>query len=283
LQKYHSISEIDPQRFKYIVAGAFFQMQSSCITRFKEINKLVSGNILFIDVVPVRNDQQLLLCAHERVKIMEQLGASHYFLVEEPQWPATLGEIRKTLICGKDLYRGPFFLSGLTENTIDLSLTSNFLAKAFFDNHIFEWHTQLGYYFPLFGEVVHGNKLGRTIGYPTLNIKPIDSRKLIPPMGVYAGLVKVHGNWLQSMINIGIRPTIDDSRVTIETHVFGFSEEIYGENVMLHFTGRIRDEMKFTSLDQLKVQLQSDQIVASEMLGNIKTEPSDRDDFMILV
>jgi hypothetical protein len=283
VQKYTSLSELDPQGFKYIVAGAFFQMQSTCIARIKEINKLVSGKILFIDVTPVRSDQQLLLCAHEREKIMEQLGAAHYFVVEESKWPATLSEIRKSLVCGKDLYRGPFFLSGLTESAIDLSFTSNFLEKAFFDNQTFEWHFQLGYYFPLFGEVVHGNKIGRTIGFPTLNIKPIDPRKLIPPMGVYAGLVKIGGSWLESMINIGIRPTIDDSRVTIETHVFGFSEEIYGERVMLHFTGRIRDEMKFISLEALKTQLQADQEAAFAMLGNISTRPSVKDDFLILV
>jgi hypothetical protein len=268
--------------FKHIVAGSFFQLQKSCILRIREINILVSGDILFIDVSPDNVHQQLLLSAMEREQVMKQLGASHLLIVSEQNWPGFLKNIRGFQNCENSIYKGPYFISGLSEKGADYSITSNFLIKSFQDNQLFNWHSDLGYYFPLTGTVVHGNKIGRTLGYPTLNILPTESRKLIPPMGVYTGLAKIHSKWYKTMINIGIRPTIDLSKVTIEAHIFDFSEEIYGETVAVHFTGRIRDEMRFESLDILKEQLKKDQEIAFSLLNAQNVQPPPMDDILII-
>jgi hypothetical protein len=268
--------------FKHIVAGAFFQLQKSCILRIREINMLVGGDVLFIDVNPSNAHQQLLLSAYEREQALKQLSVTHLLSISEQNWPTVLNSIRKIQNCENSIYKGPFFLSGLSEKGADYSLTSDFLIRSFQNNQNFNWQNDLGYYFPLFGTVVHGNKIGRTLGYPTLNIQPLESRKLIPPMGVYTGMAKIHSRWYKTMINIGIRPTLDVSKVTIEAHIFDFSEDVYGETVAIHFTGRIRDEMRFDSLDALKRQLMVDQEEAFSLLNQIKLQPSPLDDILII-
>ncbi|TVQ12535.1 MAG: hypothetical protein EA361_10870 [Bacteroidetes bacterium] len=282
MQNYSSIKEIRDHDFRHIIAGAFFQMQKSCISRLPEINLLVSGDVLYVDVYPVDTHHQLLLSAHERIGLLRQLGTEHYLAVSSTEWPEVLNELRKRNTCSQGIYKGPFFLSGLGEKGTDISLLKNFLSLAFSDTGVFNWQKHLGYYFPLRGKVVYGNKIGRTLGYPTLNIEPHDSRKLIPPMGVYTGLIKHNGQWFKTMINIGIRPTLDLSKVTIEAHVFGFSKEIYGEDITLHFAGRIRDEMRFPSLDELKKQLKIDQKDALLNLEKENIKTSRDDEFLIL-
>ncbi len=282
MQKYSSINELDISLFKHIVAGAFSQMQRSCICRIREINTLISGEILFIDVIPGSTHQQLILSDNEREQLMSQLGAMHYLSLNESSWAKSLESIRRIQKCENSLYKGPFFISGLTEQGVDYSLTTHFLSVSFEDNTNFLWQNELGYYFPLSGKVVYGNKIGRTMGFPTINILPHDMRKLIPPMGVYIGLVKAKGKWHHAMINIGIRPTLDLRKVTIEAHLFDFTDEIYGDDVSLHFTGRIRDEMKFTSLDSLKLQLEKDKKVALSQLKKLPVTPDEQDEILIL-
>jgi hypothetical protein len=281
LHKYSSIDEIKLETFNHIIAGAFFQMQKSCITRIREIHTFVNGELLYIDVKPGLQHHQVLLTASEREKIMLQFGASHYLTVNENEWPAVFQKIRKILRCESSLYQGPFFLSGLNETGADSSLTRIFLAAAFLDNKSFKWHNELGYFFPLTGKVIVGNKIGRTLDYPTINIEPEEARKLIPPMGVYSGLAKIHDKWYKAMINIGIRPTLDLHKVTIEAHVFDFELDVYDENVTIHFIARIRDEMRFTSLDQLKAQLVSDEEIALRQLDEFSLNPSDSEDFIV--
>jgi hypothetical protein len=282
LQKYSNIEESSPGAFKHIVAGAFFQIQGSCINRIEEINSLINGDILFIDVYPENVNHQLILSEPEREKLMEQLKVSNYLLVGESQWPAILKGIRRNQNCENSIYKGPYFLSGLTDTGIDYSITTAFLTRSFIDDRVFNWHDALGFYFPLQGSVVYGNKIGRTLGFPTINIQPNNIRKLIPPMGVYAGMAKIGNIWHRIMINIGIRPTLDMSRVTIEAHIFDYDEDIYGQSVSIHFIGRIRDEMRFSSLDILKSQLQTDKEKALAMLEKIDLNPSEQDEYILI-
>lgn len=105
------------------------------------------------------------------------------------------------------------------------------------------------------GSVIRGNQIGRRIGYPTANLYIDDKYKLIPAMGVYASLVKHNNRTYRSMSNIGIRPTISTHNLTIEANIFDFDEDIYYEKITLTLIDRIRDELKFESLDALKEQL----------------------------
>ncbi len=124
----------------------------------------------------------------------------------------------------------------------------------------------LGYAFPLEGKVVEGNKIGRTLGYPTANLRLSDPQKILPGQGVYTAVVNVSGSWYNSMVNIGIRPTLDLENVTVEAHIFDFERDIYGETISISFLSRIRDEMRFNSLSQLKTQLNHDRQSAIRML-----------------
>lgn len=113
----------------------------------------------------------------------------------------------------------------------------------------------LGRPFVIEGKVVTGRQIGRTIGFPTANIQPSEANALMPPIGVYAGEVEGH----PAVINIGRRPTVNNGNdVTIEVHILDFQGDLYGRYLRVEFLRRLRPEMKFSGLDELKAQIQKD-------------------------
>ncbi len=125
----------------------------------------------------------------------------------------------------------------------------------------------LGYPYFLSGRVVRGSRIGNTIGFPTANIECEEDFKQIPSDGVYAVRVEWNGNLYNGMLNIGIRPTIDDhSRKTIEVHLFDVSDDLYHDILKVHFISFLRNEMKFSSLDELKNQLSRDREASKGIL-----------------
>ncbi len=124
-------------------------------------------------------------------------------------------------------------------------------------------HRLLGRPYFMMGRVVHGNKLGRVLGYPTANIYL--HRKVSPVMGIY--VVQVHGlakKPLPGVANIGIRPTIGGTRSLLEVHLFNFNQSIYGKYVSVEFCHKLRDEERYDSLDALKAQIDIDARQARE-------------------
>jgi len=130
----------------------------------------------------------------------------------------------------------------------------------------------LGYNYFIDGQVGTGKKLGRTIGFPTANIQHISQKKLIPADGVYAVQLKIAGKNHNGMVNIGTRPTVnsDHSGKSIEVHIFDFSDDIYSRKIRLYFLDRIRDEKKFSGLEELKAQLVHDESAARELIEQNK-------------
>jgi len=127
----------------------------------------------------------------------------------------------------------------------------------------------LGRPYALKGTVVHGNKLGRTIGYPTLNIQPLDADQIIPGLGIYVIRTSHNGHNYNGMMSIGYNPTVTDARVLkIEAHLFDFDQEIYGEEVELLFLKKLREEEKFESLAALREQLGRDKEDALKVLNS---------------
>lgn len=119
----------------------------------------------------------------------------------------------------------------------------------------------LGHPYSLSGEVLHGKKLGRTIGVPTANIQIKDPNKILPKNGVYFGIAQIEGDpkKYSAAINIGVRPTVDSGdTVHIEAHLISFDQDIYNKRLTLEFINRIRDEKKFDQLEQLVQQITSD-------------------------
>lgn len=126
----------------------------------------------------------------------------------------------------------------------------------------------LGYQYTIYGKVCHGNKLGRTWGFPTANLEFPPEYKLITTRGVYACFVDYNGKSYQGMTNIGKRPTItDEGELTIEVNIFDFDEDIYDKTISIRFVERLRDEKKFDSTDHLKKQLEMDKTKAKEVLS----------------
>ncbi len=128
----------------------------------------------------------------------------------------------------------------------DVDTANNYLDKKFF----------------LFGKVVHGKKLGRTIGFPTANLEVNSKNKIIPEDGVYAVLVEREGSpeQFKGMMNIGYKPTVESNKEfkTVEVHIFDFDKDLYGEILKVEFVFRIRAEKKFESVEALQKQLEYD-------------------------
>ena len=127
----------------------------------------------------------------------------------------------------------------------------------------------LGYKYFISGNVIEGNKIGRKIGFPTANIKIPEPYKQVPKDGVYAVQVKLNGDSYFGMLNIGSRPTVEPTLRTknIEVHILNFDQKIYNQTITLLFHKRIRDEKKFTGLEELTQQLEKDKKVVKQFFG----------------
>ena len=114
----------------------------------------------------------------------------------------------------------------------------------------------------IFGQVVEGNKLGRTIGFPTANIIP-PKNKLLPPDGVYITKTKYNNKLYDSITNIGTNPTVNNTHRTIETYIFDFNQNLYNQNIEVYFYDWIRSVKKFNGINELKEQIAKDINIAS--------------------
>jgi riboflavin kinase/FMN adenylyltransferase len=127
----------------------------------------------------------------------------------------------------------------------------------------------LGDYYSIKGEVIHGEKKGRMIGYPTANIDT--NEYLIPKTGVYVTMTKVDDVWYQSMSSVGHNPTLNCRvDVSVESNIFDFNQEIYGKVIELKFIKRLRDELKFTSVDDLIKTIDQDKVDSLRVLKSLK-------------
>jgi riboflavin kinase/FMN adenylyltransferase len=118
----------------------------------------------------------------------------------------------------------------------------------------------LGYEFFFQGTIIQGNKLGRKLGFPTANLQINDRDKLIPGHGVYAVTAALDQREFQGMMNIGIRPTLNDGLFMIEVNLFDFDEEVYGQELKVHVRKFMRPEIKSNGLDALKEQITRDKL-----------------------
>ena len=147
-----------------------------------------------------------------------------------------------------------------------VGISSSKIRTALNKGNISEATRFLGRPYTVTGTVVKGRQLGRTIGFPTANLQVDDPVKLIPANGVYAVDVLQGGQTYGGMLNIGYRPTVAGEHQTIETYIFDFSKDIYGEHMTLEFRAFLRAEQKFNGLPELVEQLQKDEQQARELL-----------------
>ena len=167
----------------------------------------------------------------------------------------------------------------------EIAISSTNIREAVLHNDIEMANKLLGYTFFFEGEVVHGNKLGRQLGYPTANLKVHDPEKIIPGDGIYAVYVSVKKGLptenepatevnsfpievvqYKGMMSIGFRPTVDGKKRVIEVNVFDFDKDIYGQNMRVYVKKFLRSEVKFDTLEELVKQIDQDKVDSLKVL-----------------
>ena len=141
----------------------------------------------------------------------------------------------------------------------DCIVSSSQVRKALLDGDLELANDFMGRPFSISGMVVSGQQKGTELGFPTANLGELDPYKLVPKIGVYAVKVIIANETLFGMLNIGTRPTFKMNELAIETHIFDFSDNIYGQEIEILFFKRWRDERKFENQEQLVEQLKTDQ------------------------
>ncbi len=149
-------------------------------------------------------------------------------------------------------------------------VSSTKIRKALDEGDIRKANQFLGYKYILMGRVVEGMQLGRKLGFPTANLEPFDIHKLVPRDGVYAVNAELWNKSFKGMLNIGMRPTINSEykNRSIEVHLFDFEEDIYYADITIYFEERIRNEEKFLSLEELRLQMIKDRESALRILSD---------------
>jgi riboflavin kinase / FMN adenylyltransferase len=246
---------------------------------------------------PENNNLKLLNSLEEKISLLEKEGLDHLiiqpFTIEFSRLSA-LEYIRDllvnklglhTLVIGYDHHfgrnrEGSFEelqefaqlynfdieqISALDIESVNVSSTK--IRNALADGNVALANTFLGYNFGFTGNVVKGDGIGKTIGYPTANIELTDKYKTIPANGVYACLVNLEDQAFKGMLNIGVRPTINDQKhQKIEINLLGFNGNLYDKTLTIELIEKLRDEQKFDSLEELKSQLGIDKENALKVL-----------------
>ena len=188
----------------------------------------------------------------KKLKIKEIIiGYDHKFGKDRE---ASVEDLKKF---GKDYM---FTVKEIPAQEIDsIAISSTKIRNAILNGEIEKCNKFLGRNFILTGKVVYGEGLGKKIDFPTANIEIKETYKIIPKNGVYLVKTKINSNTYFGMMNIGIRPTVGGTNKSLEIHYFNFKDNIYGKNVSIEIIKKIRDEEKFSSIDQLKIQLKKDE------------------------
>ena len=147
----------------------------------------------------------------------------------------------------------------------DLNISSTKIRLALLDGRVADANKMLGYSYPLTGKVIHGKKLGRTIGYPTANID-VPVNKLLPKSGAYIVEVWIENAFYKGMLSIGTNPTVDNENETLHTEVYilDFDQDIYGTEITVRFRDYLHDEIKFEGLEKLIEKLDLDKRLTEE-------------------
>lgn len=219
-------------------------------------------------VIPFDRDFSLL-SSEEFIRdiIYDKIGVSEFVIGYDHHFGRDRkGTIETIETIGKELNFDAYVVS--KREIGDQTVSSTAIRKAISEKGDVEQAAKfLQRPYRLNGMVVHGDKRGKEIGYPTANIKPEHPQKIIPRDGVYAVRVRVMDNWFKGMMNIGTRPTFEGKVRALEVNLFDFDENIYGKEVQVRFFNRIRKEVKFDGINELIAQLRKDEKKAKELLA----------------
>ncbi len=267
------------------------------ISRLKDAAKEENGETVLLTfyphprmvLFPEDNELKLLNTQQEKIELLEKYGIDHLIIYPFTREFSRLTSVEfvrnilvnkiktKRLIIGYNHHFGRnregsfehlkeygplygFEVEEIPAKDIEhIEISSTKIRKALQTGDVKTAATYLGHPYTLSGKVVEGLKLGRTIGYPTANIVVNDIYKLIPADGIYAVKLKHVGKMYGGMLSIGNNPTVKGKGRSIEVNIFDFNQTIYGDSVTVYFIERLRDEIKFNSLEELKTQLAKDE------------------------
>jgi len=283
--------------------------ETNIITFHPHPRKVISSAILGV---------KLINTLAEKIELLENLGVDH--LVVVPFTDAFANQLAEdyvknfliskfhphTIIIGYDHRFGKnrkgdylllekmalecnYILKEIPKQMLDeISVSSTKIREALLEGKIETADKLLGYEFFFSGTVVHGDKLGRKLGYPTANLKIMDEEKIIPGNGIYAvyaelvnsewpvvddnvgskanSLFRIHHSRLRGMMSIGFRPTVDGSKQVIEINIFDFNKEIYDQTLKVFVKKYLREQIKFEGLEQLVKQIDQDKIESLKVL-----------------
>lgn len=154
------------------------------------------------------------------------------------------------------------------EEINDIAISSTKIRNSIKEGDIRLTNSYLGYEFSFFGKVVKGNSIGKTLGFPTANIKIGTDLKLIPKNGVYLISTIINQKIIFGMMNIGIKPTTNENTKSIEVNLFDFNQDLYDTNITIYIKQFLREEIKFDSLNELKLQIEKDKITCNSIINN---------------
>ncbi len=247
---------------------------------------------------PEDDSLKLLSTFEEKAGILASLGIDHLikikFTREFSQWSSEkfIQEVimsalhTKKLVIGYDHHFGKdregsfdhlkehsarygFSVEEISRQDIDdVGISSTKIRTALAEGAVEKASEFLGRPYEIMGSVIQGDKIGRTLGFPTANILVEAPYKLIPEDGTYAVKVIIAGNTYNAMLNIGVRPTVNGKERRMEAHLFDFDQKIYDEKITVLFIKRLRDEHKFDSKEALIQQLTKDKEAAIKILNN---------------
>jgi len=295
---YHSIEEFQKVKNAVVTTGTFDGVHighQKIIKRLRQVADEIGGETVLLTFFPhprmvlfSDNDLKLINTKNEKIALLEKEGIDHLIIHPFSREFSRLSSVEfvrdilvnkigtSRLVIGYNHHfgrnregsfehlkeYGPVYGFQVEEipaqDVEEIKVSSTKIRKALDEGNVKTAKEYLTHDFTLTGIVVKGNHLGHELGFPTANIKVMDSHKLIPANGVYAVRVLVHGKEYKGMLNIGVRPTVDGTEKTIEAHVIDFDEDIYGEEITVLFDDWIREEQKFDGLEALKEQLEKD-------------------------
>ena len=187
--------------------------------------------------------------------LVGKIGVKHCFIGDDFRFGK--GRLGDFSMLKQASYENNYTIEKLNSVLLDgIRVSSSAIRNFLADGNFTGAENFLGRPFSISGKVAHGDKLGRTIGFPTANISI--HRKLSPILGVYSVLVKLKSQTYNGVCNVGKRPTLGGKKTLLEVFIFDFNEKIYGEYATVIFKQKCRDEKKFESFDELKKQIKKD-------------------------
>lgn len=307
MKVYKGLEEFEKLENAIVTTGTFdgvHQGHRKILHRLIEVAKKNKGESVLLTFFPhprmvlqPDSDLKLINSIDEKIELLREVGIDHLIIhsfTKEFSRTTSLEFVRDLLVnkigttklvIGYDHHFGRnregsfehlkefgpiygFEVEEISVQDVDnVNVSSTKVRKALEDGEVDVAANYLGYHFFIQGIVVHGQKVGRELGYPTANIEIQNPYKLIPANGIYAVKVKVGGELYNGMLNIGTRPTIDHSdKVSVEVHLFDFDEEIYGNELMVSFIQRIRSEKKFDNKEALIAEMEKDKVRVERVL-----------------